>query len=165
MNIINSSVSMKSEPTETSPLETECLFGETVDILDERLDWVYCKLNTEINTSEEKKIDEFLKFLPILSYDGFDMHMVDANEVLEVSSAGTSSTLLAKRWMHDSLIYVDNLTLAKSHRLRLKRQHDKQLVFVRHRSRLPTHRHAARISPTASTSSAIRICPILHVQQ
>ena len=47
MNIINSSVFMKSEPTETSPLETECLFGETVEILDEALNWVYCKLNTD----------------------------------------------------------------------------------------------------------------------
>ena len=47
MNIINSSVFMKSQPTETSSLETECLFGETVEILDETLDWVYCKLNTD----------------------------------------------------------------------------------------------------------------------
>ena len=47
MNIINSSAFMKSEPTETSPLETECLFGEKVEILDESLDWVYCKLNTD----------------------------------------------------------------------------------------------------------------------
>ena len=47
MNIINSSSFMKSNPTETSLLETECLFGETVEILDESLDWVYCKLNTD----------------------------------------------------------------------------------------------------------------------
>ena len=47
MNIINSSVLMKSEPTETSPLETECLFGETVEIYQERSEWVYCKLNTD----------------------------------------------------------------------------------------------------------------------
>jgi hypothetical protein len=47
MNIINSSVFMKPEPTETSTLETECLFGETVEILEERLDWVYCKLKTD----------------------------------------------------------------------------------------------------------------------
>ena len=47
MNIINSSVLMKSEPVETSLLETECLFGETVEVLDEYLDWVYCKLNTD----------------------------------------------------------------------------------------------------------------------
>ena len=47
MNIINSSVLMKSEPSETSPLETECLFGETVEIIDDYLDWVYCRLNTD----------------------------------------------------------------------------------------------------------------------
>ena len=47
MNVINSSVLMKSEPKETSLLETECLFGETVEIFDEYLDWVYCKLNTD----------------------------------------------------------------------------------------------------------------------
>ncbi len=47
MNIINSSVFMKSEPTQTSPLETECLYGEKVEILDEYLDWVYCKLKTD----------------------------------------------------------------------------------------------------------------------
>ena len=47
MNIIKSSVFMKSEPTEASPLETECLFGETVEIVEDSLDWVYCKLNTD----------------------------------------------------------------------------------------------------------------------
>ena len=47
MNIINSSVFMKSEPTETSSLETECLFGENVEILDKHFDWVYCKLITD----------------------------------------------------------------------------------------------------------------------
>jgi len=47
MNIINTSILMKSKPTETSSLEIECLFGETIEILDEYLDWVYCKLNTE----------------------------------------------------------------------------------------------------------------------
>ena len=47
MNIINSSVIMKTEPTETSPLETECLYGETVEILNNHCDWVYCKLITD----------------------------------------------------------------------------------------------------------------------
>ena len=47
MNIINSSVFMKSKPTQTSSLETECLFGETVQILDKHFDWVYCKLETD----------------------------------------------------------------------------------------------------------------------
>ena len=47
MNVINSSILMKSEPNDNSSLETECLFGETVDILEEYLDWVYCRLNTD----------------------------------------------------------------------------------------------------------------------
>ena len=38
---------MRSEPAETSALETECLYGETVEILEECFDWVYCKLNTD----------------------------------------------------------------------------------------------------------------------
>ena len=47
MNIITSSTVMKSAPTEMSSLETECLFGEKVEILDKHLDWVYCKLKTD----------------------------------------------------------------------------------------------------------------------
>lgn len=47
MNIINSSTVMKSAPNEMSSLETECLFGEKVEILDKHLDWVYCKLETD----------------------------------------------------------------------------------------------------------------------
>lgn len=47
MNIINSSVFMKSEPSDKSPLETECLFGEKVEIIDQRLDWFFCRLNTD----------------------------------------------------------------------------------------------------------------------
>lgn len=38
---------MKSEPSDQSSLETECLFGETVEILEEYLDWVYCRLSTD----------------------------------------------------------------------------------------------------------------------
>tara|TARA_R110001592_G_scaffold162565_1_gene395834 strand:- start:513 stop:1961 length:1449 start_codon:yes stop_codon:yes gene_type:complete len=108
-----SELSEKDNKTKDIILKEECYVFDFAPNRTLKLVSDYCKLNTEINTSEEKKIDEFLKFLPILSYDGFDMHMVDANEVLEVSSAGTSSTLLAKRWMHDSLIYVDNLTLQR----------------------------------------------------
>lgn len=47
MNIINSSLSMRSEPSELSSLETECLFGENIEILNETINWVYCKLNTD----------------------------------------------------------------------------------------------------------------------
>ena len=35
---------MKSKPIETKLLETECLFGETIEILDEYSTWIYCRL-------------------------------------------------------------------------------------------------------------------------
>ena len=47
MNIIKSSACLKSKPSENSALETECLFGETVEILDNYLNWVYCRLITD----------------------------------------------------------------------------------------------------------------------
>ena len=47
MKIIKSSAFMKSNPSANSTLETECLFGETVEVLDENLDWVYCQLITD----------------------------------------------------------------------------------------------------------------------
>lgn len=47
MNVITPSTSMRFEPSELSELETECLFGETVLILDKHKDWYYCKLLTD----------------------------------------------------------------------------------------------------------------------
>ena len=48
---------MRSEPSETSELETECLFGETVKILDKHLNWFYCKLLTDNYIGWVKKKD------------------------------------------------------------------------------------------------------------
>lgn len=47
MNIIKPSAYMKSKPSTVSLLETECLFGETIQILDSYLDWFYCELITD----------------------------------------------------------------------------------------------------------------------
>ena len=47
MNVIKPSVHMRSKPNEVSKLETECLFGESLSVLDEYLDWYYCKLATD----------------------------------------------------------------------------------------------------------------------
>ena len=44
MKIIKPSVSMNSKPSKNSMLETECLFGESVEILSEDQDWIFCKL-------------------------------------------------------------------------------------------------------------------------
>jgi len=47
MNVIKSSANMKSSPDDETFLETECLFGETVEILDKYKTWIYCRLMTD----------------------------------------------------------------------------------------------------------------------
>lgn len=47
MNIIVPSTNMKSKPTGASSLETECLFGEKVELLEEYRNSVFCKLLTD----------------------------------------------------------------------------------------------------------------------
>ena len=47
MNVTKPSTSMRLEPSEISDLETECLFGETLSILDKHKDWYYCRLLTD----------------------------------------------------------------------------------------------------------------------
>ena len=70
--------------------------------------------STRLNVEEsdpEKKVQEFIKFLPVLAYDGSSMREIDAGDVLDIAMAGTSATLLAKRWESALLVNVDNDTL------------------------------------------------------
>ena len=71
-----------------------------------------CRLNFEEN-NPEKKVSEFIKFLPILAYDGAKMVEIDAQDVLDIASSGTTATLLAKRWESVLLVNVDNDTLKR----------------------------------------------------
>jgi hypothetical protein len=61
----------------------------------------------------EKKVAEFIKFLPILAYDGSSMKEIDAVGVLDMAMSGTTATLLARRWESALLVNVDNETLAR----------------------------------------------------
>ena len=56
MNIIRSSTCMYLNTSQLS-LETECLFGEVVEIFDKHQDWVYCKLDTDNYCGWIKKSD------------------------------------------------------------------------------------------------------------
>ena len=64
-------------------------------------------------SNPEKKVGEFISFLPVLAYDGSAMRQVDASEILDMAMAGTSATLLAKRWESALLVNVDNETLKR----------------------------------------------------
>ena len=71
-----------------------------------------CNLNYK-ESDPEKKVDDFIKFLPVLAYDGTSMQQIDATSILDVSISGTSATLLARRWESALLVNVDNLTLER----------------------------------------------------
>lgn len=71
-----------------------------------------CRLNVAEN-NPEKKVGEFINFLPVLAYDGSAMRQVNAAEILDIAMAGTSATLLAKRWESALLVNVDNDTLSR----------------------------------------------------
>jgi hypothetical protein len=71
-------------------------------------------INLNINESNpEKKVEEFIHFLPVLAYDGSSMHQLNAGEVLDMAMSGTTATLLARRWGSALLVNVDNNTLAR----------------------------------------------------
>ncbi len=71
-----------------------------------------CRLNTS-ESNPEAKVDEFMKFLPVLAFDGAGMNVISAQDVLDITYAGTSATLLAKRWQTALLVHVDNDTLKR----------------------------------------------------
>ena len=61
----------------------------------------------------EEAVRELVSFLPVLAYDGSHMTQVDAGAILDVAMAGTSATLLARKWESALLVNVDNETLRK----------------------------------------------------
>ncbi len=71
-----------------------------------------CQLNVN-ESNPEKKVEEFIKFLPILAYDGSSMKEIDAAGILDMAMSGTTATLLARRWESALLVNVDNATLQR----------------------------------------------------
>ena len=71
-----------------------------------------CRLNIN-EENPESKVAEFIRFLPVIAYDGSTMKQINAEEVLDIAMAGTSATLLAKRWESALLVNVDNDTLKR----------------------------------------------------
>jgi hypothetical protein len=61
----------------------------------------------------EDAVKELVNFLPVLAYDGSHMTQVDAGGILDIAMAGTSATLLARKWESALLVNVDNDTLRR----------------------------------------------------
>jgi len=61
----------------------------------------------------ENAVRDLVSFLPVLAYDGANMTQIDAGGILDIAMAGTSATLLARKWESALLVNVDNDTLRK----------------------------------------------------
>ena len=59
----------------------------------------------------ENAVRDLVSFLPVLAYDGANMTQIDAGGILDIAMAGTSATLLARKWESALLVNVDNDTL------------------------------------------------------
>lgn len=96
-----------------SIIKQECyVFDFALDRALRQISDYSCRLNIE-ESNPEKKVAEFIHFLPVLAYDGSTMKQINAQDVLDIAMAGTSATLLAKRWESALLVNVDNATLSR----------------------------------------------------
>ncbi len=61
----------------------------------------------------ENAVRDLLSYLPVLAHDGAILRQLDAGEVLDYAMAGTTGTLLARKWESAMLVNVDNDTLRR----------------------------------------------------
>lgn len=68
--------------------------------------------NLNVNApGPEAALKDLVEFLPVLAYDGAHMAPIDAGSILDIAMAGTSASLLARKWQSTILVNVDNPTL------------------------------------------------------
>jgi hypothetical protein len=100
-------------PSKEQVLKKECY---VFDFAPDRALRQIAEYSSRLNINEsnpEKKVEEFIKFLPVLAYDGSSMKQIDAAGILDMAMSGTTATLLAKRWESALLVNVDNGTLQR----------------------------------------------------
>lgn len=102
-----------ASPNEELILKEECYI---FDFAPERALRQIADYSCQLNVNEdnpEKKVEEFIRFLPVLAFDGSSMKQIDAAGVLDMAMSGTTATLLAKRWESALLVNVDDETLRR----------------------------------------------------
>ena len=101
-----------NEPNKETIIKQECyIFDFAPNRALRQIADYSCRLDVT-ETNPESKVREFIKFLPILAYDGSMMRELDAGSVLDMAMSGTTATLLARRWESALLVNVDNGTLS-----------------------------------------------------
>ena len=102
-----------ASPNEELIIKEECyVFDFAPDRALRQIADYSCRLNVD-ESNAEKKVAEFISFLPVLAYDGSSMKQIDAAGILDMAMSGTTATLLARRWESALLVNVDNGTLRR----------------------------------------------------
>ena len=102
-----------ASPNEEQIIKEECyVFDFAPDRALRQIADYSCRLNID-EANPEKKVEEFIGFLPVLAYDGSSMKQIDAAGILDMAMSGTTATLLARRWESALLVNVDNGTLRR----------------------------------------------------
>jgi hypothetical protein len=102
-----------TSPNEEQIIKEECyIFDFAPDRALRQIMDYSCRLNVN-ESNPEKKVEEFISFLPVLAYDGSSMKQIDAAGILDMAMSGTTATLLARRWESALLVNVDNDTLQR----------------------------------------------------
>ena len=110
---VQSPWTIKNDKGEQEIMKHECyVFDFALDRALRQISDYSCRLNVD-GDNPEKKVAEFISFLPVLAYDGSTMKQISAQDVLDIALAGTSATLLARRWESALLVNVDNETLTR----------------------------------------------------
>ena len=110
---VQSPWTIKNEDGSEEIIKTHCyIFDFALDRALRQISDYSCRLNIS-ESNPEKKVGDFIHFLPVLAYDGSTMTAVSASDILDITMAGTSATLLARRWESALLVNVDNDTLGR----------------------------------------------------
>ena len=111
---VQSPWTVDNDAGETEIVKKECyVFDFALDRSLRMVSDYSCRLKVDENQGPEQKVGEFINFLPVLAYDGSAMRPVSAADILDIAMAGTSATLLARRWESALLVNVDNDTLRR----------------------------------------------------
>lgn len=67
------------------------------------------KLDDEVASERDQHrvVEEFLQFLPVLVFEGYGMSQLQAADVIDYLTRGTSASMLARRWNSSELITLD----------------------------------------------------------
>ena len=110
---VQSPWTIKDDYGKTQILKKECyVFDFAIERALKQIADYSCRLNIE-ESNPEKKVAEFVKFLPVIAYDGSVMKQVDAQEILDFTTMGTSATLLARRWESAELVNISDSVIMK----------------------------------------------------